>query len=1165
MMKDTAAHRIATRAGASLLALTIAGAFTPLAGAQNATNSPAPAQTTPRPSSSATAPAQTAPVAGPGIANSTVPNNEMISGPLEPVVSQRMTPVAEEEAREGEVIVTGVRNAEASAIARKRTARTAQDSIVADDVGQFPDKNAAEAISRIAGVALDVADSGEQGGFTIRGQSADLIRIEVDGMTTLSANGDQGGRAAGVGEISSDLIKSVDVIKGQTADMTPGGVGGTVRIEQRTGLDFKKPLYRLSLQTQYNSLSQAATPRVTGIVTQKFFNDRVGVLLTGTYEEQKIGTDYSRVSVARAGYIPLGDLDNSPEKSFTTPFDPVAAAVTTKAGCLNLSTTGINSRLNCLAQWEDFVPSFVRPGRQIRGEKRYSGQARIDWRTTSNLTLFASYSPNIRKVSSQDYNWSVATPIGTTGTNGALATSNIRNVVVNANHYLTAFDMVRGTGLGFIADPSVTTQVRNIDRDLEQYYSQAGADWYSGRFTLKARVQYSLAKNQREDLAFQFYAPLQSATFRLIPETGLWTVGTPGVDLFDPASYYPVIGTTGRSTSPQLDYIPQADRNSEWNYQLDMDRRFDNLGPINRFKVGVQHRVRDNDSYREPGFLISPGLVLSRARSLDQIQACDPARAPAATPCVFGSALRSLTAANFTTSTDRLQKLHTLTVAQYQELIAASLIRLPGANFYAGAPNGEGLIQSWGTIDASTFFKNLGAYADTSAYNISCLYECIASDGKTYKRPPYHTDEITTSAYAMVDFDFRPLGMLIEGNVGLRYQRIKVNAAPVIDFSTRTATPGTGTNGLPTYIIANNLIRRESGLVNRVTEDYLPSFNIAAWPIEDKLGIRYSIARQRARPSMVQISGNSVSSCGLVDPALRDQLEQFLANNPGAIQDDDPSTDDDAEAANILNSFVNRCTGRIGNPDLKGYGAITQNLSLEWYPNKDTQLSAAVYQIDVKSGRPETVQLDGYELGGNSYLVDTYRDGPSGLTQRGFEIAGRTAFTFLPGFLRYFGGGFNYSFTKSNETNTDVDLFTGKSLPPRSESKYYYNVNLWYDDTRLSARLAYQRRAIFYDQTSGDGVNRLPPGFGYDGTAGTTSYYKFISPVYKSGTESLDGRISYNFGKALQIFAEGKNLLGTPIDKFTPSSLRDIGGGTPYMFDSLYAGRTFYAGAIITF
>lgn len=1146
-MKDTAAHRSAARTGASLLALTIAGVFA-VPGIAQTTGTPAS-----RPSSSGTAPAQTAPVAGPGIANSTVPNNEMMSGPLAATATQTVSPDLEEAAREGEVIVTGVRNAEASAIARKRTARTAQDSIVADDVGQFPDKNAAEAISRIAGVALDVSDSGEQGGFTIRGQSADLIRIEVDGMTSLSANGDPGGRAAGVGEISSDLIKSVDVVKGQTADMTPGGVGGTVRIEQRTGLDFKEPLYRLNLQGAYQTLSQRLTPRINGIVTQKFFGGDVGILLSGTYEAQNIGTDYARVADKGAGYLPLGDLDNSPQKSFTQAFDPIAAAVTTKAGCANLTTTGINSRLNCYAQWEDFVPSLPRPGRQIRDDKRLSVQARIDWRVNRDLTVFASYNPNIRRVSSQDYNWSVATPTGSINTSG-VTTSNITNAVVNANHYVTAFDFVRGQGVTTL---NVTSQVRDIQRRISQHYAQTGADFYSGPWTIKGRAQFSLSTNEREDEAFSILAPIDRASYSRL-DSGLWTIKIPNVDLFSAPSYYPVLGANGLSATSQLEYTPQADKNKEWNFQLDGERTFENFGPITRIKAGIQHRMYNNESRREPGFQIAPGVVLSRARSLDLLRFCDPAAAPASAPCQFGSTRRTTTAG----TTDQTYKIHTLTREQYQDLINSSLIGLPGSQFFGGAPGRGDLISSWGTYDVGVFLAKLRQIADLSDHDPDCLYSCRASDGNTYDRATYLTDEQTSSAYAMFDFEVRPFNMLVNGNAGVRYQRIKVAAQPVIDFSRRVATPIT--TPFPGYTIENQLIRREVGQVNRTSEDWLPSVNVAAWPIEGKLGLRYSWALQRARPSITQLTGSSVATCGIVDPAQRAALEAFLAANPGAIQDDDPNTDDSTEASSVLNNFVNRCSGRIGNPELKGYGATTQNLSLEWYPNRDTQLTAAVYQIDVRTGRPETVNIGAYELSGDVYEVGTYRDGPSGLRQRGFEIAGRTAFSFLPGFLRYLGGGFNYSFTKSNEKTTIIDPWTNKAMPPRSQSKYYYNINLWYDDGKLNTRVAYQRRASYFDIFDAETTSRVPNFPGVTGSATATSYFKYVSPIFKNGTETLDARASYSINKNFQLFVEGKNLLGTTIEKYAPAEYRDA-GDAPYLYDSLYAGRTFYGGAIITF
>jgi hypothetical protein len=66
------------------------------------------------------------------------------------------------------VLVIGTRQSQQSAISRKKNAATAQDSIVAEDVGAFPDRNIGEAISRIAGVALDRGDYGEGVTVSIR-------------------------------------------------------------------------------------------------------------------------------------------------------------------------------------------------------------------------------------------------------------------------------------------------------------------------------------------------------------------------------------------------------------------------------------------------------------------------------------------------------------------------------------------------------------------------------------------------------------------------------------------------------------------------------------------------------------------------------------------------------------------------------------------------------------------------------------------------------------------------------------------------------------------------------------------------------------------------------------------------------------------------------------
>ena len=72
---------------------------------------------------------------------------------------------------------------------RKKRAATAMDSISAEDVGKFPDQNVNEAISRVAGVALDRGDNGEGQGISVRGNGPENTRVEIDGMTVLNTNG----------------------------------------------------------------------------------------------------------------------------------------------------------------------------------------------------------------------------------------------------------------------------------------------------------------------------------------------------------------------------------------------------------------------------------------------------------------------------------------------------------------------------------------------------------------------------------------------------------------------------------------------------------------------------------------------------------------------------------------------------------------------------------------------------------------------------------------------------------------------------------------------------------------------------------------------------------------------------------------------------------------
>ena len=70
----------------------------------------------------------------------------------------------------------------------KRYATEQTDSIVAEDIGKFPDLNLAESLQRISGVAID-RDAGEGRSITVRGLGQDFTRVRVNGLETVATSG----------------------------------------------------------------------------------------------------------------------------------------------------------------------------------------------------------------------------------------------------------------------------------------------------------------------------------------------------------------------------------------------------------------------------------------------------------------------------------------------------------------------------------------------------------------------------------------------------------------------------------------------------------------------------------------------------------------------------------------------------------------------------------------------------------------------------------------------------------------------------------------------------------------------------------------------------------------------------------------------------------------
>src|SRR5689334_22595891 len=79
------------------------------------------------------------------------------------------------------VTVTGIRGSLESAAAIKRDASQVIDTITAEDVGKFPDKDIGEALQRVTGVQITRSSGGEGSTVTIRGGDPNMTRVEING------------------------------------------------------------------------------------------------------------------------------------------------------------------------------------------------------------------------------------------------------------------------------------------------------------------------------------------------------------------------------------------------------------------------------------------------------------------------------------------------------------------------------------------------------------------------------------------------------------------------------------------------------------------------------------------------------------------------------------------------------------------------------------------------------------------------------------------------------------------------------------------------------------------------------------------------------------------------------------------------------------------------
>ena len=206
---------------------------------------------------------------------------------------------------------------------------------------------------------------------------------------------------------------------------------------------------------------------------------------------------------------------------------------------------------------------------------------------------------------------------------------------------------------------------------------------------------------------------------------------------------------------------------------------------------------------------------------------------------------------------------------------------------------------------------------------------------------------------------------------------------------------------------------------NHDYDDVLPSLNLA-YDLTDDTKLRFTAARVMTRPDFTDI-------------APRASL------NPGAL------------------------TGTSGNPDLDPYRANQADLSIEWYPDNNSIIALGLYYKDIESFITDSpVTLD--------FPVESATQPATACTQTGpttwqcpFLINQRTN----GGGGRIYGAEFAITWpiaggfgVQANYTYSNAEADNGDPIPGNSENSY--NLAAYFENERVSARLAYTYRSEFF-------------------------------------------------------------------------------------------------------
>lgn len=921
-----------------------------------------------------------------------------------------------------QIVVTGFHLSYAEALTAKRASDRILETITTEGTDRFPDLNIGEAIQRLPGVQINREAESRNATIALRGLPGTFARTTINGAgfaDPILSNATSTASTP-LGAFNPDVFSAVTVIKSPDASDLAGGLSGTVDLRITPALSRKRGAM-LKASGEYDTLGRRYSPQLTA-----GFNWRPGsdfaAFAVASYKEERFRRDSISVNswANRLGAVQVGNQ----QKAGANPvYDALMAAF----------PGGV------------YYPSQLRQFvRDNRGEV-LTASAGVEWQVSAPLRLGMTGFVTARNLSGgANQLLYIDTTAGNGTTSGLNAGSAVAHftslgtpyVVATANRpraYINRFGAENLQTFDSIRSEPARQQTWAVTPriDFEQAGLHLSLQGTVSRATVLAnQIEIDLIQNPARNLG---PAGLNGIVARI--DTGGSDLGGFVADLTTPnATHVPASGytipATARAPTQAGAQMPGQTagvvgdrfgltgtnghaRNALDAIQIDVERSFDG-GLLSTLRAGARF---ERNSYTSTGSrntaLGANVRAFGQALSLPSPYAAD----------FFGGRASGATSA--WRSVDVAQVLAAVTPVNTQPRSASNPDGLPG-QFVADPATGV-FLTPYGLIN-------------------------------NYTDPNYWANNFTnrgdvTSLYALGRWRFAIGGIRLRGNAGLRWEMIRQT---ITTLDCRNCSGASASLAAPP--VNHALV---PGRYRSSNDYWLPSMMLVA-ELTGHLNLRGAYYRTYVRPQP------------------RDNVPTTSVQTPDALG---PGTDP-------------VYTVQLGATNLAPFTASSYDLALEWYNRRGGLFSVAVFEKDV-SGYigpvtdpallcPADGRINGVDYGLGTLRIDgancvssnrfTGAGGApvnalvqaSGVTNllplrvRGLELAVQQSFDFLPGLLRHFGGGANYTLVAIRGRDA-----AGQPITLPNVARHTYNLVGYFERKAFSARMTYSHRGR-YDLAAGN-------------------------------------------------------------------------------------------------